>query len=176
MKKLRLCHDFTPAASAFVPAMSVLAVVSLTRSSWGDPVEVLQEFDMDQVRVTDPYYENAFTKEMEYLLRLLPDRLLAGFKAVSEGKDPATGVTLYGGWEGGWSLLRGHTMGHYLSAMAQGYKQTRGTNETLNAKIKSNLDYTVSQLKSFQDKNSKGYLFASPETHFDVVEGKATGN
>ena len=81
-------------------------------------VEILQEFDMEQVRVTDPYYVNAFDKDLEYLLSLDPDRLLAGFKAVSEGQDPGNtpGIDLYGGWEGAWSLLRGHTMGHYLTA------------------------------------------------------------
>jgi DUF1680 family protein len=154
-----------------------MVAMLLPKSAAGQSaVERLQEFDMEQVRVTDTYYQNAATKEMEYLLRLLPDRLLAGFKAVSEGKDPASGVTLYGGWEGGWSLLRGHTMGHYLTALAQGYKQTKGHDAALNGKIKTNLDYTVAQLKAFQDKSSKGYLFASLETHFDVVEGKITGD
>jgi uncharacterized protein len=140
-------------------------------------VETLQEFDMEQVRVTDPYYVNAYAKDLEYLLRLDPDRLLAGFKAVSDGQDPgsAAGITLYGGWEGGWSLLRGHTMGHYLAALSQAYKQTKGTDETQNSQIAAKLDYTINQLKSFQDKSISGYLFASLETHFDVIEGKASG-
>jgi DUF1680 family protein len=141
-------------------------------------VEILQEFDLEQVRVTDPYYVNTYTKDIEYLLRLNPDRLLAGFKAVSEGNDPGNtpGINLYGGWEGGWSLLRGHTMGHYLSALAQAYKQSKGVNQTQNEQIAEKLDYTVSQLKSFQDRSSTGYLFASLETHFDVIEGKAAGD
>ena len=29
-------------------------------------VELLQEFDMEEVRVTDPYYVNVFTKDLEY--------------------------------------------------------------------------------------------------------------
>jgi len=32
----------------------------------------------------------------------------------------------------------------------------------------------MSQLQNFQGSN--GYLFASPEVHFDVVEGRAAGN
>ncbi|MGC4088134.1 MAG: glycoside hydrolase family 127 protein [Polyangiaceae bacterium] len=131
---------------------------------------------MEQVRVTDAYYVNAYSKDIEYLLRLDPNRLLAGFKAVSEGKDPKMGVTLYGGWEGAWSLLRGHTLGHYLTAMAQAYKQTKGTNATMNGQVQRTLDDVITQLESFQDKSSNGYLFASPETHFDVVEGKITGD
>lgn len=92
----------TPVAPAILPTMSFLVSLAMPQMAWAQSsVEVLQEFDMEQVRVTDSYYQNTFTKEMDYLLRLLPDRLIAGFKAVSEGKDPATGVTLYGGWEGG---------------------------------------------------------------------------
>src|SRR5690554_6155535 len=138
---------------------------------------MLKEFDLENVQVTDPYYINAFNKVVEYLLRLEPDRLLAGFKAVSEGKDPQheTDINLYGGWEDGWSLLRGHTMGHYLSAMAQAYKQTISEAPTLNAQIKERIDYTITQLKAYQDASPIGYLFASPETHFDVIEGKCTG-
>lgn len=140
--------------------------------------EKLQEFDMEQVKVIDPYYVNAYNKEAGYLLRLDPNRLLAGFKAVSEGKDPKTtpGLNLYGGWEGSWSLLRGHTLGHYLSAMAQAYKQSKNYNSTQNAQIRQNIDYTISQLKIYQNGSKNGYLFASPEKHFDIIEGKATGD
>lgn len=153
-------------------------VATLRVAKAQNSVEILQEFDMEQVRVTDPYYLNAFAKDLEYLLRLDPDRLLAGFEAVSNGQDPgnAPGIDLYGGWEGGWSLIRGHTMGHYLTALAQAYKQTRGTDQTQNGQVASKLDYTIGQLKSFQDRSINGYLFASLETHFDIVEGKASGN
>lgn len=140
-------------------------------------LEPIKEFDMELVKVTDPYYVNAFNKMVEYLLRLDPNRLLAGFKAVSEGKDPRNTphLDLYGGWEGGWSLLRGHTMGHYLTALAQAYEQTKD-DPSLNAEIKKRIDYTVDQLKLYQDRSETGYLFASPEVHFDVVEGKVMGD
>jgi DUF1680 family protein len=147
-------------------------------ASAASSVEILQEFDLDQVTVTDPYYKNLFDKDVAYITSLDVDRLLAAFKAVSEGKDPgsAAGINLYGGWEGGWSLLRGHTIGHWLSAMARAYKQTKGVDQSLNDKITRKLDYAIAQLKTFQDKSSKGYLFGSPESHFDVVEGKASGS
>lgn len=138
----------------------------------------LQEFDMEQVEITDEYYVNALEKDLNYLLSLDVDRLLAGYQAVSEGKDPksTSGLNLYGGWEGGWSLLRGHTLGHYLTAMAQAFKQTKKNDSNRNAQIKQKLDYSISQLKKFQDKSRNGYLFASFEEHFDIIEGKATGD
>ncbi len=154
------------------------AVIAPGVASGQTPVEVRQEFDMESVRVTDPYLEKLFTVDVDYLLRLDPARLVEGFRAVSEGRDPstATGLRLYGGWEGAWSLLRGHTLGHYLTALAQAYKQTRGTNGTLNERVKTRLDSMIVELQTFQKRNGNGYLFASPEVHFDVVEGKASGD
>ena len=67
-------------------------------------------------------------------------------------------------------------MGHYLTALAQAYRQTRKNNQELNERLAERINYTVSQLKACQDRSPGGYLFASPETHFDVVEGKSTGN
>lgn len=139
---------------------------------------MLREFDLDSIQVTAPYFIRTFDKVTQYLLSLDPDRLLAGFKAVAEGKDPQTEVklNLYGGWEDSWSLLRGHTMGHYLTALAQAYRQTRNGHRDLNGLLAERINYTVGQLKTCQDRSPGGYLFASPETHFDVVEGKSSGN
>ncbi len=131
---------------------------------------------MADVRVTDPYYLQLFQVDAQYLLRLDADKLLAGFRAVSQGQDPANGVDLYGGWEGGWSLLRGHTLGHYLTAISQAYKQTEGTDPDMNSEISMLIDYIIGELKIYQDRQSNGYLFASPETHFDVVEGRVGGD
>lgn len=138
---------------------------------------MLKEFNLNLVKVTDSYYVNAFDKVVDYLLRLDPERLVVGFKAVSEGKDPQheSDLNLYGGWEGGWSLLRGHTMGHYLTAMAQAYKQSENFDAPLSKKLKQNIDYTIDLLKACQDASPNGFLFASPETHFDVIEGKREG-
>ncbi len=170
-KRYRLGPIIRPllAALAFNLAMS-------SSASAAGPVEILDEFDMAQVRVTDPYYMQLFQVDAEYLLRLDADTLLAGFKAVSLGQDPANGVSLYGGWEGGWSLLRGHTLGHYLTALAQAYKQTQGTDEDMNSEISSLIDHIIDEMKTYQDRKSNGYLFASPESHFDVVEGRIGGN
>lgn len=138
----------------------------------------LQEFDLGFIQITDSYYVNVFTKKTEYLLHLDPDKLLAGFKAVAEGKDPLqeSDINLYGGWEDSWSLLRGHTLGHYLTAMAQVYKQVLHEKPSLAIRVKKSIDYVVNQLEIYQNANAKRFVFASPETHFDVVEGKCPGH
>ncbi|HEY5959081.1 MAG TPA: beta-L-arabinofuranosidase domain-containing protein, partial [Polyangiaceae bacterium] len=124
-------------------------------------VEKLQEFPLDQVQVTDTYQKNLFQKDINYLITTLDsDRLLAGFKAVSQG---VTATNLYGGWEN--TNIRGHSMGHWLSAVAHAYQQALGDDATLAAQIKLELDGVISKLKSYQ--LSSGFLFATPISQFD---------
>ncbi|MGO4501087.1 beta-L-arabinofuranosidase domain-containing protein, partial [Paenibacillus sp. 2RAB27] len=153
-----------------VTLTKVFSIVVKTSKYLGDSAKI-KNFDIEQVDVTDPYYVNAFNKEVEYLLKLDPDRLLSGFRTVAGLPKKAE---LYNGWEGNWSYLRGHTLGHYMTALSQAYKQTIN-NTTLNTQIKSKIDYIISELKACQNASSKGYLFATPETHFDVIEGKIEG-
>jgi len=61
-------------------------------------------------------------------------------------------------------------MGHWLSAMARAYQQTKGNDETLNGQIKTKLDRIVSLLKSYQLSN--GFLFATPVDQFGAPEGQ----
>ncbi|MES1208448.1 MAG: beta-L-arabinofuranosidase domain-containing protein, partial [Pseudomonadota bacterium] len=165
-------HHSIAAAAAFAGCLLVARVAPAASS-----VEKLQEFSLDQVQVTDAYYQNLFTKDVNYLITTLNyDRLLAPFKAVGQGKDPTTasGLNLYGGWEAASSLIKGHSLGHHMSALAHGYQQALGSDATLASQIKTKIDYIITQLQSAQASN--GYLFATTTNQFDVVEGKATGN
>ncbi|WP_082926834.1 beta-L-arabinofuranosidase domain-containing protein [Paenibacillus tuaregi] len=146
------------------------SVVVKTNKYSGD-FSKIKNFDLEQVEVTDPYYVNALNKDVDYLLKLDPDRLLSGFRTVAGLPKKAE---LYNGWEGNWSYLRGHTLGHYMTALSQAYKQTKG-NQTLNTQIKSKIDYIISELKACQNASKNDYIFATPETHFDVIEGKIEG-
>jgi DUF1680 family protein len=124
-------------------------------------VDKVQEFSLDQVQITDAYQKNLFSKDVTYLITTLDaDRLLAGFKAVSTGANP---TNLYGGWEN--TNIRGHTMGHWLSAMAHAYQQALGSDPTLAGQIKTKLDDVISKLKTYQ--LSSGYLFATPISQFN---------
>ena len=131
--------------------------IALAQSS----VEMLQDFPLDQVQITDTYQQNLFTKDTTYLITTLDStRLLAGFQAVSTGGNP---TNLYGGWEN--TNIRGHTMGHWLSAVAHAYQQALGSDATLAGQIKTKLDSVISSLKSYQ--LSSGFLFATPMSQFD---------
>lgn len=77
----------------------------------------IKEFPMEQILNSDPYCVNALEKDMAYLTAFDSDRLLAGFRETA-GLD-RKGAKRYEGWES--TLIGGHSMGHYLSAIAQAY-------------------------------------------------------
>ncbi|WNS46748.1 beta-L-arabinofuranosidase domain-containing protein [Paenibacillus sp. MMS20-IR301] len=118
-----------------------------------------QEFRMDQVAMSDPYIMNGFAKEINYLTSFDPDRLLAGFR---ENRGLPKKAEKYPGWEN--TEIRGHTLGHYLSALAQAYTGTRADELALRLK------YLLGELALCQ--HDSGYLSAFDEQLFDNIENK----
>ncbi len=121
---------------------------------------------MNRVTLTDPYYVNAFEKEKAYLRRFDVDRLAAGFRRTA---GIPTEARTYGGWE--TSLISGHFAGHYLTAVAQAYRDS-GEGEFLS--IASSL---VEALADAQQDD--GFLFATAggvpgRLQFDNVEAGKT--
>ena len=119
--------------------------------------ERLEAFPLSCVTLLDPYEKNAFGLEVKYLKSLDPDRLLRGFYDIAGKKGKAE---LYGGWEN--SNIQGHTMGHYLTALAQAFAAC-GDGE-----LKATADYVVDCLYECQAES--GYLAAIPEEHYIKLE------
>ena len=119
---------------------------------------MIRDFALNAVELQDDYLKNAFRLEQEYLLKLDADRLLAGFYEIA-GKT-AKGKRYPGGWED--QDIAGHTMGHYLTALAQSYKATG------DKKMLERLTYVVSSLAECQAES--GYLSAFKEELFDNLE------
>jgi DUF1680 family protein len=118
---------------------------------------MIKSFSMSQVQLTDPYLTNAFLKEIEYLKSFNSDKLLSFFRKT---KDLPPKAESYSGWED--SEIRGHTLGHYLSALAQVYATTKDST------IYERLQYILEELYLCQFDN--GYVSAFPEEFFDRVE------
>ncbi len=126
--------------------------------------DTLEDFLLSDVVITDAYEVNAFELEIKYLKSFDADKLLRGFRDIA-GVD-GKGATVYGGWEN--SAIKGHTMGHYLTAMAQAYATTK------DEEILEKLNYIITSLAECQ--NESGYLAAIPESHYDKIEaGNTTG-
>jgi len=113
----------------------------------------------DTITVTEPFILNSFRLEESYLLSLEPQRLLAGFRQTAGLSSQAE---RYGGWES--TEIQGHTMGHYLTALAQAWAVSH------NPEIMERIVFTIDGLRECQRED--GFLFASPEELFDRVENR----
>lgn len=129
---------------------------------------------MDQVTLTDDYLVNAFTKEKDYLLSMSSEQFLYEFYKVA-GLEPTTEEG-YGGWERtGASNFRGHTFGHYMSALSQAYLSE--SNEDIKDALMKQIKDAVNGLEKCQDAyaaehpQSAGYISAFPEGVLARVDG-----
>ena len=124
-------------------------------------------FRLDEVRLLDGPFRDAMIRDQEYLLSLDEDRLLHTFRLTAG--LPSTAQPL-GGWEAPDVELRGHAVGHYLSAVSIMYASTG------DARFKARADGLVAQFAIVQEAESKtfhpGYLSAFPEELFDRVDAR----
>lgn len=112
----------------------------------------MQSFPLQSVRLTEGVFKNAQDVDLNYILTLNIDKLLAPY--LIDAGLPLK-AERYGNWES--SGLDGHIGGHYLSALAMMYASTK------NAKLKTRLDYMVSELARCQAKNGNGYVGGIPQ-------------
>ena len=134
----------------------------VTVPAWTD-FSTLSDFNTADVELLDEYLVNATELEIKYLKSFDADKLLKGFAAQA---GITTDVSYYGGWEN--TAIKGHTLGHYLTAMAQTYEATQ------DAEVLETLDYIVDRLAEYQAES--GYLAAIPESHYEQIEkGNTTG-
>ncbi|MGD0382813.1 MAG: beta-L-arabinofuranosidase domain-containing protein, partial [Thermoguttaceae bacterium] len=118
-------------------------------------------FPLWDVRLLDGPFKHAMELDEKYLLSLDVDRLLHNFRV--NASLPSSAQPL-GGWEEPNCELRGHFVGHYLSACAMMYAATG------EEKFKQKGDAVVAGLAECQAKIGTGYLSAFPESFFDRVE------
>lgn len=126
------------------------------------PGGLLKEVSLHDVRL-DPksLHGTAQTTNLKYLLMLDVDRLLWSFRKTAGLPTPGEP---YLGWEKSDCELRGHFVGHYLSASAKMWASTG------NAVLKEKMSALVSGLANCQEKMGTGYLSAFPSEEFDRFE------
>ena len=143
-----------------------ICVLTENEMGWTEP------FELDKVQILDNYYLSAQKSDIAFLKKMDTARLLAGFRTTA-GID-TKGVRPYGGWED--SLLGGHCVGHYLTALAQAVKVT-GDKE-----LKEKSQTLIAGLEECQKKLGTEFLFGAKvedkedvEKQFDILEGKKKG-
>jgi DUF1680 family protein len=127
-------------------------------------------FNLKQVRLLDGPFREAMQRDRDYLLHLEPDRLLHTFRLTA---GLPTNTEPYGGWEAPDCQLRGHSLGHYLTACALMYASS---GEEV---FKTRVHYMVTVLEECQDAlpsqgYNPGFLSAYPESFFDLVDRRET--
>ncbi|MGQ9591771.1 MAG: beta-L-arabinofuranosidase domain-containing protein [Planctomycetota bacterium] len=118
-------------------------------------------FELEDVRLLDGPFRHAMELDREYILSLDPDRLLHTFRLNAGLVSTARPL---GGWEKPDCEVRGHFLGHYLSAAALLYASTG------DERLKERAAYAVAELSKCQRALKSGYLSAYPESFLDRVE------
>ncbi|WP_160152443.1 glycoside hydrolase family 127 protein [Microbulbifer sp. ALW1] len=129
-------------------AISTLALSGC--ASKQEPGE-LEVFPLDQVRLLASPFQHAQDTNIQYILAMDPDRLLAPYLKEA-GLAPK--VENYPNWEN--TGLDGHIGGHYITALSLAWAATG------NSEVKQRLDYMLDELKRAQVKNGNGYLSGVP--------------
>lgn len=133
------------------------------------PVVQAQHFvtpcPVGQVKIESGIFKDNELLDRKVLSTLDADRLLYAFH-VTAGLPNANGLHQYGGWES--TDLRGHSLGHYLTALSYDYALTGSDS------VKQLIGHVVSELARCQQALGNGYVSAFPETMLDVAD--ATGN
>ena len=125
------------------------------------PIPVAQPFDRKDVRLLPGFCKTEQDMDARYLLSLSPDSLLRNFRF--NASLPAPGKPLEG-WEEPGSEVRGHFVGHYMSACALMYCATG------NYRFKRRGELIVFELDKCQKAMKTGYLSAFPASFFDKLE------
>ncbi|MEX8032606.1 beta-L-arabinofuranosidase domain-containing protein [Microbacterium sp. 20-116] len=107
----------------------------------------VDDTDLNEVFVADPYLQNSHTKMVDWLLTLDPKRFLYSFDQLS---GIPTTAQPYGGWERTTGArFQGHFFGHFLSALSQAYATE--TDAARKAQLLEKLTTAVDGLKAAQD-------------------------
>lgn len=144
--------------------VTAAVVLALGRAQVTTKIEFgARPFALGEVRLLDSPFRHAQELDRKYLHSLEPDRLLHNFR-VNAGLPSS--AKPYGGWEAPDCELRGHFVGHYLSACAQ---MSAATGDQV---LLDRGRAMVRELYKIQTALGGGYLSAFPESFIERVENQ----
>ncbi len=142
----------------------------------------MKKMDLSQIQIKDSLWKDKMQANGLFLANMDVDRVLAGFKrtcGIPTEADP------YGGWED--SLIAGHGVGHFFSALAMEICSLSGELREGNTAVSSAYSEALAKAEAIVDglllcqkTAGSGFLSAAtvqdpanPEIQFDSLEGKA---
>jgi len=129
------------------------------------PSPAAQTFPLGDVKLLDSPFRTAMERNADYLLSLDADRLLHNTRLYAGLKPKGE---LYGGWEA--RGIAGHTLGHYLTALAQQYAATG------DRRFRERLDYIIAEMAECQRAYGDGYIGALPPKELATLRGFKDGH
>lgn len=126
----------------------------------------LQEKRGREVRILDPELQRRQAANRDYMYHLENRFLLLNFN-LEAGRDTSSNVIedMHGGWEFPTCQLRGHFLGHWLSAAAMNYHAT-GDRE-----LKAKADAIIAELEECQKENGGSWVGPIPEKYLYWIAG-----
>ncbi len=139
----------------------------------GEAGHALSAMEPTSLRLKAGLFAERFELNRAYMMMLEPAKLLQNFyaeaglnKEFMVGKDGRTD-NFYWGWESLSGQLRGHFLGHYLSACAYTWA------ETGDEAMRQRADFIVSELARCQEINGGGWVGSIPEKYMRLMaEGR----
>jgi DUF1680 family protein len=130
--------------------------------------EAFKPIPPGQVKLLPSMFQHRFDLNRRYLMELRSDNLLQNHYMEAGLWGPRTRSEDYhGGWESPTCQLRGHFLGHWLSAAARIYASTG------DVEIKGKADRIVSELARCQEENGGEWVGSIPEKYLDwIARGK----
>ncbi len=127
---------------------------------------IVEPFSNEDVVLTPSWVKQREELNTAFLKSLDPDRLLHNFRVNASLPSDAEPLE---GWEAPSIGLRGHYVGHYLSALSA----LVGRYD--DPELRQRLEYMIDELDKCRQTFGNGYLSAFPESDFDVLETRFTG-
>lgn len=129
-------------------------------------VEKAVPFQNTNVTLKPSWIKHREDLNITFLKSLDPNRLLHNFRITAGLPSEAKPLE---GWEAPDIGLRGHFVGHYLSAVSHLVERYK------DPQLSTRLEYLIDELYKCQQVNNNGYLSAFPDKDFDILESKFTG-
>ena len=131
---------------------------------------MVRNYGLGEVKVTEGLFKKRMDVNIKYLKELDNTALLQNYyfeagiiiPGLMMMEDPAS-AGLHWGWEAPTCQLRGHFLGHYLSAAAMVVANTG--DEELASKVR----FIISELRKCQELNGGKWAGSIPEKYFEVL-------
>lgn len=129
----------------------------------------MKEIKGDNVKILDGDLRRREAANREYLMKLTSDNLLFNYR-VEAGRFSGRGIPegAHEGWESPVCQIRGHFLGHWLSAAAIHYYETE------DKELKAKAEVIIDELAECQKDNGGQWVGPIPEKYLNwIANGKA---